>query len=85
MAAFDTLRASRRLRDEGGFSDQQAETIVGAFSDDSGPRLATLDDIDRLAERLRHYVVVRVGAMTATATALILAGLAVATAIIVSS
>ena len=59
-------------------------------------RLATKDDLDRLGarlderfeqleERLKHYVNVRVGAMIATATALMLTALAIATAMVVST
>ena len=93
---FDTLRASQRLRDEGGFNERQAEAIVGAFADDMAPRVATKEDLDRLEERfeeqmerleerLKHYVNVRVGAMIATATALILTAMAISTAILASN
>ena len=96
MAMFDTLRASQRLREEGGFNERQAHAIAGVLADDLAPRFATKDDLDRLEQRLeerldhleeslKHYVNVRVGAMIATATALILAALAIATAILAST
>ena len=95
---FDTLRASQRLRDEGGFNERQAQAIAGAFAEDMALRLATKEDLDHLEERLderlehlderlehleerlKHYVNVRVGAMIAAATALILAAMAEAVA-----
>ena len=99
MAMFDTLRASQRLREEGGFNERQAHAIAGVLADDMGPRLATRDDIRRLEERmerleeqmaqleesLKQFVHVRVGAMIATATALVLAAMAIATAILAST
>ena len=124
MATFDTLRASQRLRDEGGFGEQQAQAIAGVLAEDVVPHLVSKDDLDRfearllgrldqmdgrfeqiagrfeqldgrfeqldgrfeqLEERLKHYVNVRVGAMIATATALILTALAIATAVIAST
>ncbi len=85
MAMFDTLRASQRLRDEGGFNERQAQAIAGAFAEDMALRLATKEDLDHLEERLKHHVNVRVGAMIAAATALILAAMAISTAILASS
>ena len=93
---FDTLRASQRLRDEGGFDERQAQAIVGAFADDMAPRLATKEDLDRLGERfeeqmerleerLKHYVFVRVGVLMASLAALLLAAMAISTAILASS
>ena len=110
MATFDTLRASQRLRDEGGFGEQQAQAIASVLAEDVVPHLVSKDDLGRfearllgrldqmdgrfeqiagrfeqLEERLKHYVNVRVGAMVATATALILTALAIATAVIAST
>ena len=117
MATFDPLRASQRLRDEGGFGEQQAQAIASVLAEDVVPHLVSKDDLDRfearllgrldqmdgrfeqiagrfeqiagrfeqLEERLKHYVNVRVGAMIATATALILTALAIATAVIAST
>ena len=44
MVAFDTLKASRRLRDAG-FEEKQANALVYAFAEDIGANLATKDDI----------------------------------------
>ena len=44
MVAFDTLKASRRLRDAG-FEEKQADALVNAFAEDIGANLATKDDI----------------------------------------
>ena len=90
---FDTLKASQRLRDEGGFNEPQAQAIAGVLAAEFAPRLAMKEDLDRLEERLderlehleerlKHYVNVRVGAMVGTATALLLAAMAISTAIL---
>lgn len=42
--AFDTLKAARRLSDAG-FTDEQAETLVGTFAEGITENLATKDDI----------------------------------------
>ena len=44
MVAFDTLKASRRLRDAG-FEEKQADALVYAFAEDIGANLATKADI----------------------------------------
>ena len=44
MVAFDTLKASRRLRDAG-FEEKQADALVNAFAEDIGANLATKDDL----------------------------------------
>ena len=44
MVAFDTLKASRRLRDAG-FAEKQADALVNAFAEDIGANLATKDDL----------------------------------------
>ncbi|MCY3655068.1 MAG: hypothetical protein OXH97_10095 [Chloroflexota bacterium] len=96
MAMFDTLRASQRLRDEGGFDERQSQAIAGVLGEDLAPRVATRDDLERLMARLderfehleaslKHYVIVRVGVMVGTATTLLLAALAVAVAVLASS
>ena len=51
MVAFDTLKASRRLRDAG-FEEQKAEALVNAFAEDIGANLATKDDIALLRKEL---------------------------------
>lgn len=107
MAMFDTLRASQRLRDEGGFDERQSQAIAGVLGEDLAPLLATKEDLARLEERiderfdrlearfderhehleesLKHYVIVRVGIMLGTATTLLLAGMAIAVAILAST
>ena len=44
MVAFDTLKASRRLRDAG-FEEKQADALVNAFAEDIGANLATKNDL----------------------------------------
>ena len=42
---MDTLKAATRLREEGGFTEQQATAMVGAFADGFVENLATKDDV----------------------------------------
>ena len=46
-AAFDTLKAATRLREEAGFEERQATVLVELFADKYGDRenLATRDDV----------------------------------------
>ena len=46
-AAFDTLKAAKRLREEAGFEERQATVLVELFADRYGDRenLATRDDV----------------------------------------
>ena len=46
--AFDTLRAARRLRDEGGFDEKQAGILVDTFAESMGDAagLAANEDAD---------------------------------------
>ena len=56
MVAFDTLKASQRLR-KAGFPEDQANALVSAFAEDIGANLATKDDIALLRKDfdvLRH-------------------------------
>ena len=46
--AFDTLRAARKLRDEGGFDDRQAAILVDAFAEGMTETLATKADLELL-------------------------------------
>ena len=58
MVAFDTLKASQRLR-KAGFPEDQANALVSAFAEDIGANLATKDDIALLRKDfdvLRHDV-----------------------------
>jgi len=48
---IDTRDAFRRLRDQGGFSEEQADAIVDLFRD-ADEEVATRSDIDRLNERI---------------------------------
>ena len=97
MVAFDTLKASRRLRDAG-IEEAQAEALVGAFTEDIGANLATKDDVAllrsdvaALGDMLRSEMALREQRMNlrialaigGTTTAL-LAAIAIATGIIVS-
>ena len=50
--AFDTLRAARRLRDEGGFDEMQAGTLVATFAEGMGETLATKADVSALRSDL---------------------------------
>ena len=51
MVAFDTLKASRRLRDAG-FEEEKTEALVNAFAQDIGANLATKDDIALLRQEM---------------------------------
>ena len=51
MVAFDTLKASQRLR-KAGFAEDQANALVAAFAEDIGANLATKDDIALLRKDL---------------------------------
>ena len=44
--AFDTLKAAQRLRDEAGFSEQQASVLVTTLAEGVGENLATKADIE---------------------------------------
>ena len=47
MAMFDTLSASRRLR-EVGFEEKQADAVVGLLAEDVSGNIATKSDIELL-------------------------------------
>ena len=51
--AFDTLRAARRLRDEGGFDERQAAILVDTFAEGMGETLATKADLEKTEASLR--------------------------------
>ncbi len=51
MVTFDTLKASRRLRDAG-FEEEKADALVHAFAEDIGANLATKDDIALLRQEM---------------------------------
>ena len=77
---FDTLEASRQLQ-EAGFEKSQADALVTTFSRNMVENVATKDDLAVLEQRLT----IRFGAMVAGATALILAAMAIATAILLAA
>lgn len=77
---FDTLEASRQLQ-EAGFEKTQADALVTTFSRNMVENVATKDDLAVLEQRLT----IRFGAMVASATALILAAMAIATAILLAA
>lgn len=52
MAAFDTLHAARRLRDEAGQSQEAAETIADVI----GAAVAPMAPLDDLVGRLDDFV-----------------------------
>ena len=51
--AFDTLRAARRLRDEGGFDEKQAGILVATFAEGMSEGLASKADLEKLESALR--------------------------------
>ena len=79
MVAFDTLKASRRLRDAG-FEEEKAEALVNAFAEDIGSNLATKNDLASLEQRLNIRILLTAGGVTTV----LLAAIAIATGIIVS-
>lgn len=87
MVAFDTLRAARKLRDEGGFDEKQAAILVDTFAEGMGETLATKADLEVLRgdlektetalrvemRELEQRMTIRLGAMMVGAVALIVA------------
>ncbi len=67
--AFDTLRAARRLRDEGGFDEKQAAILVATFAEGMGESLATKADLERLEQRMT----IRLGTMMAVGMGVVVA------------
>lgn len=81
---FDTLEASRQLQ-EAGFPERQANAIVTAFTSGILGDVATKEDLAALEERLEQRLTIRFGAMVAGATAILLAAMAIATAILLAA
>ena len=79
MVVFDTLKASRRLRDAG-FEEKQADALVDAFAEDIGANLATKNDLASLEQRVSLRIALAIGG----ATTVLLAAIAIATGIVVS-
>ena len=78
--AFDTLRAARKLRDEGGFDERQAAILVDTFAEGMTETLATKADLKSTEGSLRsemreleQRMTIRLGAMMVGAVALIVA------------
>lgn len=85
--AFDTLRAARRLRDEGGFDEKQAGTLVATFAEGMGETLATKADVSALRsdlektetalrsdlEKLEQRMTIRLGGMMVVGLGIVVA------------
>ena len=54
--AFDTLRAARKLRDEGGFDERQAAILVDTFAEGMTETLATKADLESTEGALRAEI-----------------------------
>ncbi len=80
MVLFDTLKASRRLRDVGFDEEGEGQRDRLAFAEDIGERLATKDDLARLEERLEQHLTIRIGVMITGATGVLLAAIGIAKA-----
>ncbi len=99
VVTFDTLKAARRLQDEGGFDEKQAEVLVSTFAEGVSDNLATKTDLAvlrsdlkdteaRLRAEMRELeqrVYVRMGAMIAGAAAFLTAVISIATAILLAN
>ena len=83
MVVFDTLKASRRLRDAG-FEEKQADALVNAFAEDIGANLVTKDDLANGLTSLEQRMSLRIALAIGGATTVLLAAIAIATGIVVS-
>ena len=77
---FDTLKASRHLRDAG-FDEAQADALVTAFASGIPENLATKDDLAALEQRLTIRMYTVAGAVAAFLTAV----MSIATAILLAA
>lgn len=68
---FDTLDATRRLRDAG-FDEEQAETVVRVLSD-AQDRLVTREHFDSKLESLELRLTVKLGAFITVAVGILIA------------
>ena len=68
--AFDTLRAARRLRNEGGFDERQAGILVDTFAEGMTETLATKADLEKTETSLRADLDALRGDLEKTETAL---------------
>ena len=74
--AFDTLRAARRLRDEGGFDEKQAAILVDTLAEGMGETVASKGDIQSLEGALRELeqrMTIRLGGMMAVGLGIVVA------------
>ncbi len=53
VVTFDTLKAARRLQDEGGFDEKQAAVLVSTFAEGVTENLATKTDLSTGAAAIR--------------------------------
>lgn len=70
---FDTLDATRRLRDAG-FDEKQAESVVRVLSE-SQERLVTREHFDSKLESLEQRMTIKLGGIMVVATGVIIAAL----------
>ena len=68
---FDTLEATRRLRDAG-FDEKQAEVVVRVLSE-SHERLVTSEHFDAKMESLEQRLIIKLGGIIAVAAGIIIA------------
>jgi len=68
---FDTLDATRRLR-EAGFDEKQAEAVVRVLSE-SQERLVTREHFDAKLESLEQHITIKLGGVIAVAVGIIIA------------
>lgn len=73
IVTFDTLDATRRLRDAG-FDEKQAETVVRVLSD-AQSSLVTRDHFDAKLKQLELSMTIKLGGMLLATAGLIIAGL----------
>ncbi len=70
-ATFDTLEATRRLRDAG-FDEKQAETAVRVIAD-AQERLVTREHFDAKLESMELRLTLKIGALVAAVGGIIVA------------
>jgi hypothetical protein len=68
---FDTLEATRRLRDAG-FDEKQAETVVRVLAD-AQDKLVTREHFDTKLESMEMRLTIKLGAFMAVAAGVIIA------------
>lgn len=71
ILTFDTLEATRRLRDAG-FDEKQAEAVVRVLSE-SQERLVTSEHFDDKMESLEQRLIIKLGGIIAVAAGVIIA------------